>query len=983
MKAKRNLIQNCLLCALVLVVFVVDAQPVITQQPTNQTAVVGGGATFNVAVSGTGPFNYQWQFNGTYLPNGIITTVAGNGTAGYGGDSSSATNAEINKPYDVAMDANGNLFIADYGNNRIRKVSTNGIISTVAGNILNPNAVAVDANGNLFIAYNGNYIIKVSTNSNITTVAGNGNQGYAGDGGIATNAEINGAQGIAVDASGNLFIADTWNNRIRKVSTNGIISTVAGNGVRGYAGDSGAATNAEFYFPIGIAVDASGNLFIGDNDNYCIRKVSTNGIILTVASITNPSGPDGIALDASGNLFVANSGYIFQASTNGTVIRVAGNGGQGFAGDGGSATSATLYYPNGVAVDANGNLFIADKGNNRIRKVSSSPSLVLNSISANNAGSYSVIITSSSGSVTSSVATLLLPPSIIAQPQNQFAILGGSASFSVSVSSATDPSYQWYCLNNLSQAGASAQVAYGYCVGATVTNGGAGYTTIPNVRFVGGGGSGAMGTASISNGMVTTITVTNVGSGYTSLPAVLIDAPTGTLVGQTNSTLTLNPVTTNNAGNYYVVITNGDGSVTSSVATLATAVVPSITQQPTNQSIVLGNTAVFSVVVSGTGPFSYQWCSNSVSIVNATNATLTLNTVQTNFAASYSVIVTNVVGSVTSSNAMLTVLIPPSFTKQPTNQSIVLGNTAVFSVVANGTSPFSYQWRSNSVSIVNATNATLTLNTVQTNFAASYSVIVTNLCGSVTSSNALLTVLTPPSIIQQPQNQTVSTGSNASFNVVAIGTSPLGYQWWMVCSQQSNATAGPIVINGFVVAVTMTNVGSGYLAIPTVQFVGGSGSGATGTAVVSNRMVTAITMNSVGSGYTTPPTVQIAAPTAIILTSQTNSILSLLAVVNTNAGNYFVVVKNNYGSVTSSFASLIVAPAGYNQISSPVLKNGKVNLSFVGLQGTNYALDRSFSLSPANWIPQVTNPADANGNLIFTNAPDPTTNNFWRIRTVP
>ena len=913
MKAKRNLIQNCLLCAFVLVVFVADAQPVITQQPTNQTAVVGGGATFNVAVSGTGPFNYQWQFNGTYLPNGIITTVAGNGTAGYVGDSSSATNAEINNPYGVAVDTNGNLFIADYGNNRIRKASTNGIITTVVGggyaigdgglatsaNISTPSAVTVDPNGNLFIADKGNCRIrKVSTNSIITTVAGNGAQGYAGDGGSATNAEISGTLGIAVDGSGNLFIADTWNNRIRKVSTNGIITTVAGNGVTGYAGDGGAATNAEFYFPIGIAVDASGNLFIGDNDNYRIRKVSTNGIITTVAYIANPSGPNGVFVDTSGNLLVANNGYISRVSTNGTVVQVAGNGGQGFAGDGGSATSATLYYPNGVAVDANGNLFIADKGNNRIRKVSSSPSLVLNSISANNAGSYSVIITSSSGSVTSSVATLLLPPSIIAQPQNQFAILGGSASFSVSVSSATDPSYQWYCLNNLSQAGASAQVAYGYCVGATVTNGGAGYTTIPNVRFVGGGGSGAMGTASISNGMVTTITVTNVGSGYTSLPAVLIDAPTGTLVGQTTSTLTLNPVTTNNTGNYYVVITNGDGSVTSSVATLATAVVPSITQQPTNQSIVLGNTAVFSVVVSGTGPLSYQWCSNSVSIVNATNATLTLNT-------------------------------------------------------------------------------------VQTNFAASYSVIVTNLCGSVSSSNALLTVLTPPSIIQQPQNQTVSTGSNASFNVVAIGTSPLGYQWWMVCSQQSNATAGPIVINGFVVAVTMTNVGSGYLAIPTVQFVGGSGSGATGTAVVSNRMVTAITMNSVGSGYTTPPTIQIAAPTAISLTGQTSNVLNLLAVANTNAGNYFVVVTNNYGSVTSSFAILIVAPVGYNQISNQHLSGGKMNLSFVGLQGTNYALDRSFTLSPANWIPQVTNPADVNGNLIFTNAPDPTTNNFWRIRSVP
>ena len=148
-------------------------------------------------------------------------------------------------------------------------------------------------------------------------------------------------------------------------------------------------------------------------------------------------------------------------------------------------------------------------------------------------------------------------------------------------------------------------------------------------------------------------------------------------------------------------------------------------------------------------------------------------------------------------------------------------------------------------------------------------------------------------------------------------------------------------------------------------------------------MVTAINIGNAGSGYTNPPTIQIAAPSAISLTGQNNNVLTLLAVTNTNAGNYFVVVTNNFGSVTSSLASLTVGPVGYNLIAAPVLSGGRIHLSFVGLAGSNYALDQSYSLAPAVWVPMVTNPADGNGNLIFTNMPVTTTNNFWRIRAVP
>jgi sugar lactone lactonase YvrE len=422
----------------------------ILTQPQSQAVIQGSNATFSVTVSGTGPFTYQWQLNGTNLDS-IITTVAGNGNYGYSGDGTNATNAKLALPYKVAVDAAGNLFIADTDNNRIRKVDTNGIITTVAGNgdgryssdgtnatnagLYSPEGVAVDAAGNLFIAdTDNNRIRKVDTNGIITTVAGNGNGGYSGDGTNATNVGLYSPAGVAVDVAGNLFIADTYNSRIRKVDTNGIITTVAGGGTN-YAGYNGAATNAGLYSPAGVAVDAAGNLFIAEAANNVIRKVDTNGIITTVAGGGNDGLGDGgqatdaslnypwcVALDATGNLFIADTeNYrIRKVDTNGIIITVAGNGSYGYYGDGGAATNARLTDLAGVAVDAAGNLFIADTYNNRIREVAlaGSPTLTLFNVTTNNAGNYTVIITSPYGSVTSSNATLTVLP---AAPTNLIA----------------------------------------------------------------------------------------------------------------------------------------------------------------------------------------------------------------------------------------------------------------------------------------------------------------------------------------------------------------------------------------------------------------------------------------------------------------------------------------------------------------------------------------------------------------------------------
>ena len=373
---------------------------------------------------------------------GIITTVVGANPCrsltisgrqvvscpqGFSGDDGPATSAKLSLPWGVAVDKSGNLFIADHDNNRIRHVdAATGTITTVAGSgvcqnskctggfsgdggpaikaeLDRPVCVAVDADGNLFICDPVNERVRRVDHATgiISTVAGNGTKGFSGDGGPAANAELHGPLGVAVDTTGNLFIADSWNNRIRRVDkTSGIITTVAGGGTCcygvGLAGknESGLATQARVDRPSAVLVDGSGNLFIAQPITSIVRRVDhATGMITTVAGGTcyegqcgagfrgdgglardsQLSSPSGLALDASGNLFIADSGNhrIRRVDhATGAIATVAGTAGNPYRGDGGPATSADLSMPLSVAVDADGNLFIADTNNHRVRKVS-------------------------------------------------------------------------------------------------------------------------------------------------------------------------------------------------------------------------------------------------------------------------------------------------------------------------------------------------------------------------------------------------------------------------------------------------------------------------------------------------------------------------------------------------------------------------------------------------------------------------------------
>lgn len=328
----------------------------------------------------------------------ILTLVAGNGTAGFSGDNGPAVSSQLNGPQGVTLDVAGNLYIADGGNNAIRKVS-NGVITTVAGNgtagfsgdngpatsgqLSTPFGVAVDSAGNLYIADRDNYRIRKVLNGIISTVAGNGVSGYSGDNGPAASAQMSDPQGLAVDSAGSLYVADEGNNCIRKIS-NGVITTVAGNGAPGSRGDGGPATSAELFFPFGVAVDSFGNLYIADAFSFRIREVS-NGVISTIAG-TGQSGFSGdnglainaqlnsaesVAVDSAANVYIGdNLNYRVRKVSKGVISTVAGNGAPGFSGDGGPATTAQLAFPDGVALDTAGNLYISDFSDQRVRKVS-------------------------------------------------------------------------------------------------------------------------------------------------------------------------------------------------------------------------------------------------------------------------------------------------------------------------------------------------------------------------------------------------------------------------------------------------------------------------------------------------------------------------------------------------------------------------------------------------------------------------------------
>ncbi len=338
---------------------------------------------------------------------------------------------------------------------------------------------------------------------------------------------------------------------------------------------------------------------------------------------------------------------------------------------------------------------------------------------------------------------------------------------------------------------------------------------------------------------------------------------------------------------------------------------PQITTQPVSQTVLAGSNVTFTVSATGADPLSYQWRFNGASIAGATNGSYVCFNAQPTNAGNYSVVITNVGASVTSSNAALTVNVPPSISQQPTNQTVNQGTNVSFAVTASGTTPLAYQWRLNGTNVVGATNTVYTCSNVQPNNAGYYTVLVTNVAGSVTSANALLTIIGSPSITTQPSSQAVNVGGSVTFNVAASGTAPLAYQW-----RFNGANIGGATNTGYTItSVQATNAGNYSVAVTN----------AAGVAISSNAVLTvnvfapgisvqpvSVTNNqgasvnfSVSATGTSPLAYQWYFNAASIA-GATGATLNITSIQPTNAGNYFAVITNMAGSVTSSVVSLTV-----------------------------------------------------------------------------
>ena len=289
----------------------------------------------------------QYLYESEVTRHSTITTIAGNGIASGSGDDGPATEATLNTPAALAVDPMGNVYIADAFNHRIRQIAPDGAI---------------------------------------TTIAGTGEAGDTGDGGVAVDARLRSPLGIAIDGEGSIYIADTYNHRIRKVTPDGVISTIAGTGESGFGGDGGPATQAALAYPTSVAVAADGAIYIADTRNHRVRKLAADGTLTTVAGTGAPgfsgdggpatiarlNSPRGVAVSLDGKLYIVDreNRRIRMVAADGLITTIAGTGSSGFNGDRGDATLATLRAPYGVAVDSRGNLFIADTFNHRVRKVS-------------------------------------------------------------------------------------------------------------------------------------------------------------------------------------------------------------------------------------------------------------------------------------------------------------------------------------------------------------------------------------------------------------------------------------------------------------------------------------------------------------------------------------------------------------------------------------------------------------------------------------
>jgi uncharacterized repeat protein (TIGR03803 family) len=775
--------------------------------------------------------------------NGALTTLCS-----FSGEDGQSPNA-------LALGNDGNFYgTTPWGGPReggtVFRVTTNGALTLYSFSFLiggndggNPYAgLALGNDGNFYgtthSAGSGNYgtVFKITTNGVLTTL-------------VSFNS-TNGAQPqtrLALGPDGNFYGTTSSGGSagygtVFQVTTNGVLTTLV-------------SFNSTTWLGTGLALGPDGNFYgttdSGGSAGYgTVFQVTTNGVLTTLVSFDSTNGPgNGLALGPDGN-FYGTTGRGMWSAGYGTVFRLSlppvitvqpqsqtNNAGATVT----FLVSAISIHPMSFQWQKNGTNLV-DGGN---LSGATTNILTITSISDSDVANYSVLLTNSEGSTTSSNESLEVidPPVITAQPTNLLVLAGTNVAFGVSLTgSAPFFRYQWR-FNGTNLLNATNAI---YTINSVGTNNAGNYFVVV---------TNAAGTATSSNATLTVVLSPRSQTNYAGSTATLTAAAFspeslnyqwqkngtnvvdgGNLSGATNSTLTIASVSDGDAASYSAVVSDAYGSVPTSSAVLTVKDLPFIASQPRSQTVVTGSVVTFTITSYGAPPLVFQWYFKGAPVDSPTTGTnvssYALSNVGTNQAGNYSVEVFNGYGSVRSSNATLTVVVPPIITTQPMNRTNNAGTTATFSVVAANASLLSYEWQKNGTNLVNgakltgATNSTLTLTSVSDNDAAIYSVTVTNLAGSATSSNATLTVIAPPVITAQPLGQRIMLGSSVSFNVSVSGTPPFHYQWRFNGTNLLNATNAAYAFQ----AVGATNTGNYSVVVTNLA----------GSVTSSNALLTVI-----------------------------------------------------------------------------------------------------------------------------------------------